>query len=457
LQGVAAAMRASEAAAASDPAARAGGAAGGNLLGVGMAPEGVEQNPVVYEFMAEMAYGDTARCLAGGAWTVLDTAGGCGSASGGEMDAWFEGYAARRYAAAGAAPPAATVSLAAAWRRLGRTAYACRDRMHATVRGARGGGGQPGREQGCSLAPASLRESGCPPPACSATHPACRGDPSLPPPTPPPQVCDIPTSRPGLSRAEIVGWGLAPHVWYPLPELAAALRDLLAAAAAHPPLATSSAFRYDVIDAARELLSKGAGALWAGAAAAFAARDGAALDAAGSALLALLADLDALLGCHEGFMLGPALARARAFAAPGLGGGGDAGGAEGSAAAEDGASGGRRRWLGLMYEWSLRTQVKGSVLRFWPIAGLVSESSARACPACFASRATALNTPSPSRRLGPTPAQLTIWGTSDNAGGRTARPAGGRAAGSPAAPEHRPILTPQQSNRCPSTPPRRRL
>lgn len=182
-----------------------------------------------------------------------------------------------------------------------------------------------------------------------------------------PQVCDIPTSRPGLSRRETTGWGLAPHFWYPLGELTAALSDLLAAATAHPPLRGCSSFRYDVIDAGREVASKAATVIWGAAAAAHAARDGGALAAAAGAMEALLADLDELLGAHKGWMLGPALARARAYADAGGSGleesGGGSGGAdsggetEAAAAAHEEAEKERRRALGLYYEWNLRTQL----------------------------------------------------------------------------------------------------
>jgi alpha-N-acetylglucosaminidase len=40
---------------ASEPAA-AMAAQGSSMLGVGMAPEGIEQNPIVYDLMAEWAF-----------------------------------------------------------------------------------------------------------------------------------------------------------------------------------------------------------------------------------------------------------------------------------------------------------------------------------------------------------------------------------------------------------------
>lgn len=157
-----------------------------NLVGVGMTPEGIEQNPAVYEFMAEMAYkGRAAQAAA---------PGGLGS--------WFRDYATRRYAAAGALPQSAVAALQGAWQLLARSVYSCRDKLHNTV-------------------------------------------------------ADIPTSRPGLSRSEIVGWGLAPHLWYNVGDVRAAWELLLQAAAAAPSLPScSSAFVYDLLDVSRELMSK---------------------------------------------------------------------------------------------------------------------------------------------------------------------------------------------------------
>lgn len=179
-----------------------------------------------------------------------------------------------------------------------------------------------------------------------------------------PQVCDIPTSRPGLCRAEIVGWGLAPHIWYPPSELRTVLQDLLSAAAAQPALAACSAFRYDVVDVTRELLSKAAGLIWAAVVGAYLRHDTGSLTGAAAALGALLDDMERLLNCHEGFMLGPAIARARAYAREG----------------EWGVDEGRRQQLEVLYEWNLRTQVssrgrlgsgQGSVVSSNSLAGRV--------------------------------------------------------------------------------------
>jgi hypothetical protein len=161
-------------------------AAQGGMVGVGMAPEGIEQNPAVYEFMAEMAFKGRAAEAA--------TPGG--------LAAWFAEYAQRRYAGAGALPASASAAVQGAWQLLARSVYSCRDELHNTV-------------------------------------------------------CDVPTSRPGLSRSEIMGWGLGPHLWYNVGDVRAAWELLLQAASACPQLAAgSSSFVYDLLDVSRELMSK---------------------------------------------------------------------------------------------------------------------------------------------------------------------------------------------------------
>jgi hypothetical protein len=220
------------------------GAAPDNLMGVGMAPEGIEQNPAVYEFMSEMAFKGQAAA----------------AAAPGGLAAWFQRYAQRRYGAAGPLPVAAAAAVEGAWKLLARNVYSCRDQLHNTV-------------------------------------------------------VDIPTSRPGLSRAEIVGWGLGPHLWYDVGEVRAAWELLLQAAAACPALAdSSSAFNYDLLDVSRELMSKIAGRFWADVVEAYRGANLAGVRGNGTALLTLLADMDELLGSHKGFLLGPVLARARGFA-----------------------------------------------------------------------------------------------------------------------------------------------
>lgn len=123
------------------------------------------------------------------------------AAASGGLSSWFSDYALRRYAAAAPLPAPVTTALERAWQLLAHSVYSCKDKLHNTV-------------------------------------------------------CDIPTSRPGLSRSEIMGWGLAPHLWYNVNDVRAAWQLLLQAVAAAPQLTTSSAFVYDLLDVSRELMSK---------------------------------------------------------------------------------------------------------------------------------------------------------------------------------------------------------
>ncbi|XP_038610185.1 alpha-N-acetylglucosaminidase [Tachyglossus aculeatus] len=192
---------------------------GSTLAGVGMAPEGIEQNEVVYALLAELGW-------------RRDPVPDLGS--------WLEGWAARRY---GAAHPGA----AAAWRHLMRSVYSC------------------------------------PAPACSGHNrsPLVR--------------------RPSLR--------LDPAVPYNRSDVLEAWRLLLEAA---PALASSPAYRYDLLDVSRQAGQELASQLFAELRDAYRARRLPALLAAGGLLaFDLLPSLDALLGSDGRFLLGTELARAQ--------------------------------------------------------------------------------------------------------------------------------------------------
>eukprot|EP00878_Enallax_costatus_P008649 GHUV01009043.1.p1 GENE.GHUV01009043.1~~GHUV01009043.1.p1 ORF type:complete len:568 (+),score=214.58 GHUV01009043.1:1068-2771(+) len=246
-----------------------------NLVGVGMAPEGIEQNPALYEFMAEMAYKGRAAA----------------AAAPGGFSSWFKEYSRRRYAAAGPLPAPVSAALNSAWQLLAHSVYSCRDHLHNTV-------------------------------------------------------CDIPTSRPGLSRSEIMGWGLAPHLWYNVNDVRAAWELMLQAVGVAPQLSGSSAFVYDLLDVSRELMSKIAGRFWADAVTAYQSGNLTCLRGSGTALTGLLEAMDSLLASHKGFLLGPALDRARAYACNN---------SSDSTASEVLQQ--QQEQLANLYEWNLRTQL----------------------------------------------------------------------------------------------------
>lgn len=91
------------------------------------------------------------------------------------------------------------------------------------------------------------------------------------------------------------------------------------------------------------LLCIAAGRFWADAVAAYQAGDLCGLRSSGGALVELLADMDSLLASHKGFLLGPALERARLYAT--------------GNSAEAAADSGQQQQLAAFYEWNVRTQL----------------------------------------------------------------------------------------------------
>ncbi|KAK9837149.1 hypothetical protein WJX81_006355 [Elliptochloris bilobata] len=201
---------------------------GADMIGIGLCPEGIEQNPAAYALMNEWAFRSEPV----------------------ELRPWVERYARRRYG------PATPPSAGEAWQLLLESVYNSTD-LHND------------------------------------------------------HNCDVPTSRPALERAEGVPWGLIPQLWYDDSKVLRAWAALLAAAPAVGELET---FRYDLVDVARQALSKRATAMWRDLAAAYDAGDLGGVSAAGGRLLELLDDMEELLASNRGFLLGPWVAAARALA-----------------------------------------------------------------------------------------------------------------------------------------------
>jgi alpha-N-acetylglucosaminidase len=108
---------------------------------------------------------------------------------------------------------------------------------------------------------------------------------------------------------------------------------------------------YDLLDVGRELMSKVAGRFWKDAADAYQAGDLAGVQQSGGQLLALLADLDAMLGSHKAFLLGPQLQRARRYAADSSSSSGSDGNDPGMGSEQ------QQQQLSSLYERNLRTQL----------------------------------------------------------------------------------------------------
>ncbi|BDA50506.1 Alpha-N-acetylglucosaminidase [Coccomyxa sp. Obi] len=195
------------------------------LVGIGMCPEGIEQNPVMYDLMSEWAFRRE---------TV-------------EVDGWIAAYARRRYGRE--TPPTAL----AAWDMLRRSVYNATD-------------GHTDHSR------------------------------------------DIPTSRPGLSPVEVGLWGLKPHLWYNEQQVVDAWGLLLHSVSE---LGSVEAFRYDLVDVGRQVISKRATDIWKAIAEAYVTGRSLVVRREGGRLLQLLDDLEELLATNRGFLLGPKLEEVR--------------------------------------------------------------------------------------------------------------------------------------------------
>lgn len=192
----------------------------GDLVGMGIAPEGIEQNPIVYDLATEMIWRESAPDIAD----------------------WINDYAHRRY---GKDLPKAR----AAWKFLHQTVY--------------------NRSKNETSVPATII--------------------NFPP--------NFASDR-GVT-------------YYSNANLAKAW-ELLAACAGE--VGDCDAYRYDLVDVSRQVLSNLAAQMIVPASKAFAAKDRAALKAAGQRFFQLLLDMDELLGTRAEFLLGKWLGDARKWA-----------------------------------------------------------------------------------------------------------------------------------------------
>ncbi|CAN6444848.1 unnamed protein product [Victoria cruziana] len=190
------------------------------MVGVGLCMEGIEQNPVVYELMAEMAFRSEKV----------------------QVQKWIESYSYRRYGQQ-------NVHLQSAWVILYHTIYNCTD----------------GR----------------------ADH-----------------NTDFIVELPGISPV------ITPHLWYPPEEVIHALQLLLDGGYN---VAESPAYRYDLVDLTRQVLSKFANQVYRQAIHAFEVKDLDSLIVQSKRFLDLIMDVDMLLGSNDNFLLGTWLESAKRF------------------------------------------------------------------------------------------------------------------------------------------------
>nr|XP_048329041.1 alpha-N-acetylglucosaminidase-like [Ziziphus jujuba var. spinosa] len=220
------------------------------MVGVGMSMEGIEQNPVVYDLMSEMAFQHNKV----------------------DAKAWINLYSARRY---GKSVP----SVQDAWNILYHTIYNCTD-----------GAYDKNRDVIVSF------------------------------PDVDPSFISIPHERqghyknPALQRLvikEITESFDQPHLWYSTADVVHALKLFIASG---DELSQSNTYRYDLIDLTRQALAKYANQLFLNVIEAYRSNDVHGVSEQSQRFLDLVEDMDTLLGCHEGFLLGPWLESAKQLA-----------------------------------------------------------------------------------------------------------------------------------------------
>lgn len=223
------------------------------MVGVGMSMEGIEQNPVVYDLMSEMAFHHKKV----------------------DAEAWLELYPRRRY---GKKVP----GLQDAWKVLYHTLYNCTD-------------GANDKNRDVIVAFPDV-------------------DPSVIVTTEMPNMrTHQHFSRQLLKR---VPKGIAvsydrPHLWYSTADVIYALKLFLANG---DKVSDSETFRYDVVDLTRQALGKYANEVFLQVIEAYHYKDVGKVTTYSQHFLDLVNDLDVLLSCHDGFLLGPWLESAKHLA-----------------------------------------------------------------------------------------------------------------------------------------------
>ncbi|XP_023730204.1 alpha-N-acetylglucosaminidase isoform X1 [Lactuca sativa] len=212
------------------------------MVGVGMSMEGIEQNPVVYDLMSEMAFQHKKI----------------------NVKTWLDSYSRRRY---GKSVP----SIQEAWNILYHTLYNCTD-------------GAYDKNRDVIVAFPDV-------------------DPSF------------------LSRKKILNKKNhlkdtdeafdKPHLWYSTSEVIHALQLFIEGG---NELSESNTFRYDLVDLTRQALAKYANDLFVDVIEAYESKYSDGVVFLSEKFLELVDDMDMLLGCHEGFLLGPWLESSKQLA-----------------------------------------------------------------------------------------------------------------------------------------------
>lgn len=220
------------------------------MVGIGMSMEGIEQNPIVYDLMSEMAFQHKRV----------------------DVKAWIELYIARRY---GQSIP----SIRDAWSILYHTIYNCTD-------------GTYDKNRDVIVAFPDVSPS-----FISLPHERY-------------QNYGKPTSRRAILREKTNTYD-QPHLWYSTSEVIKALELFITSG---EELSASNTYSYDLVDLTRQALAKYANELYLDIIDAYQLKDVDGVTSLSQKFLDLVEDMDTLLACHEGFLLGPWLESAKQLA-----------------------------------------------------------------------------------------------------------------------------------------------
>ncbi|KAJ7945919.1 putative Alpha-n-acetylglucosaminidase [Quillaja saponaria] len=220
------------------------------MVGVGMSMEGIEQNPIVYDLMSEMAFQHKKV----------------------DVKVWIELYSARRY---GRLVP----SIQDSWNILYHTVYNCTD-------------GAYDKNRDVIVAFPDVDPSFISVLRGKYHH------------------YGKPVSRKTVLK-EVTDSFDQPHLWYSTSEVIHALKLFIASG---DELSGSSTYRYDLVDLTRQALAKYANQLFLNVIDAFHLDDVYGVVFHSQKFLDLVEDMDTLLACHGGFLLGPWLQSAKQLA-----------------------------------------------------------------------------------------------------------------------------------------------
>ncbi|XP_073224933.1 alpha-N-acetylglucosaminidase-like, partial [Cicer arietinum] len=216
------------------------------MVGVGMSMEGIEQNPIVYDLMSEMAFQHKKI----------------------DVKVWVDLYSTRRY---GRQVPL----IQEGWNVLYHTIYNCTD-------------GAYDKNRDVIVAFPDVDPS-----LFSLQHEHSR-------------LYGKPYSRAIIK--EVTDSFDQPHLWYSTSEVIHALELFISSG---DELSKSSTYRYDLVDVTRQVLAKYANQLFFKVIEAYQSHDVHGVTLLSQRFLDLVEDLDALLACHDGFLLGPWLESAK--------------------------------------------------------------------------------------------------------------------------------------------------